>query len=43
MIRDRLVVCVHSEEMKEKLPQESDLTLDTAVKLVETIEGSNSM
>ena len=40
MIRDRLVVGVHSEEMKEKLLQESDLTLDTAVKIVKAIEGS---
>ena len=39
MIRDRLVVGVHSEEMKEKLLQESDLTLDTAV-IVKAIEGS---
>ena len=40
MIRDRLVVGVHSEEMKEKLLQESDLTLDTAVKIVKAIEVS---
>ena len=40
MIRDCLVVGVHSEEMKEKILEESDLTLDIAKKIVKAIEGS---
>ena len=42
MIRNLLVVGVHSEEMKEKLLQESDLTLDTTLKIIKGIEGSKS-
>ena len=40
MIRDRIVVGVYSEEVKEKLLQEANLTLDKSVEIIKVVEGS---
>ena len=40
MICDRLVVGVYSEEVKEKLLQQPDLTLQKATEIIKAIEGS---
>ena len=42
MIRDRLVVGIFSEEVKEKLLQEAELSLDDAVKTIKAVEGSKN-